>query len=512
MAAFRAYTGNPVFVGADFYIHKRKEDIGKAANGSQLSDKDIAMVFSRQKEQAGEAAKTFYKELFLENLKLNQNSLQLINSIFEDDTDTMLTEIDKQLKNKLQQAINQDELGTLMALYKDSSKQSKDLLSGTRQATAAFNKILQNIADASLLINGDLGPALASVLVYYKEHGNKKMSLEQMGQNLSMAIYDFVRAYPYIPLEEAKIYEVLMALDSLSKTFTTGKTTTNNDVVSSNIADVVDAMFSKGFSEVVGSQLNSVAGLAINKELAKIKGSDTVQVQKSDIKGYLTELDGGAYAGKTDYEFPNVSVSIDKTKATPEGGDIKMNIGISNKFYRSSAFPGGTYDGQKIHFSSGSGGTIKEVLSSLLETDLQHYLAYNTLFQSSSGLPAATIALQDIILTRQITRLFATRGGVKDFSQYVIVNGQVVSIWDLLQYATNRNVGLSQSMDKGGSQAIVLHIRGRTDIFEYSNESNARIRVPNVNKAINKATVIAEVRMEKLITAIPATDAIPSAQ
>ena len=112
MAAFRAYTGNPVFVGADFYIHKRKEDIGKAANGSQLNDKDIAMVFSRQKEQAGEAAKTFYKELFLENLKLNQNSLQLINSIFEDDTDTMLTEIDKQLKNKLQQAINQEELGT----------------------------------------------------------------------------------------------------------------------------------------------------------------------------------------------------------------------------------------------------------------------------------------------------------------------------------------------------------------------------------------------------------------
>lgn len=511
MAQYKVYTGNPVFVGADFYIHKRKRDIGKAANGDHMGDKDIAQVFSRQKEQAGEAAKTFYKSLFLENLKLNNNSMELINSVFEDDTGSMLEEIDKQLKKKLQAAINQEELSKLMALYKDSAKQSSELLSGTRQATAAFNNIVQNIADAALLVKGDLGTALASILTFYKGHGNRRMTLQDMGQNLSMAVNDFAKAYPYIPLEEAKIYEVVMALNRLAKSFTTGKTSTDKDIVDSNIADVVDSMFSRGFSEVIGSQLNSVAGLAINSELAKIKGSDTVQVQKSDIKGYLTELEGNAHAGKTDYEFPNVSVAIDKTKATPTGGEIKMSIGISNKFYRSSDFPGRAYAGQRIHFSSGSGGTVKEVLSSLLETNFQHYLAYNTLFQGASGLPAATIALQDIILTRQITRLFATRGGVKDFSQYVIVNGQVVSIWDLLQYASNTNVGLSKSMDKNSSQAVSLHIAGRTDIFEYAKEDNARVRVPNVNRVINKATVSAEVRLEKLVEAIPETEVIPTA-
>jgi hypothetical protein len=41
---------------------------------------------------------------------------------------------------------------------------------------------------------------------------------------------------------------------------------------------------------------------------------------------------------------------------------------------------------------------------------------------------AANIALNDILLTRQINRIFASRGGVKDFSQYVLVNGMVVSI------------------------------------------------------------------------------------
>ena len=55
---------------------------------------------------------------------------------------------------------------------------------------------------------------------------------------------------------------------------------------------------------------------------------------------------------------------------------------------------------------------------------------------------------------------------MEDFSQYVIVNGQVVSIWDLIQYALNNQVGLSASMDNDMSQGMVLHIQGRKEIFK----------------------------------------------
>ena len=80
-----------------------------------------------------------------------------------------------------------------------------------------------------------------------------------------------------------------------------------------------------------------------------------------------------------------------------------------------------------MSFSGGSGGTLREALNSLFDTDMEHYLAYNTLAYGSK-LPAANMALNDIILTRQLNRLFATRGGAKDFSQFVLVNGYVVSI------------------------------------------------------------------------------------
>ena len=75
-------------------------------------------------------------------------------------------------------------------------------------------------------------------------------------------------------------------------------------------------------------------------------------------------------------------------------------------------------------------------------------------------------------------------------------------------YASDTNVGLSSSMDKKGSQAIVLHIDGRKNIFNYSKEKNARKRVPGVNRAINKATIMATVRVEKLVEAIPRTEVI----
>ena len=52
--------------------------------------------------------------------------------------------------------------------------------------------------------------------------------------------------------------------------------------------------------------------------------------------------------------------------------------------------------------------------------------------------------LQDLILTRQLVKLFSSRGGEDDFSQWMLVNGQVISIWQLIM-STEKFVGLSHS-------------------------------------------------------------------
>lgn len=497
MGAYKPYTGNPVFAGADFYIHKRKRDIGKAlGSGKHIGDKDIADRFNKQKTSASEAAKTYYQALFLENLKLSDEAMQLLNGTFENDKDTMITEIDKQVKKALQKSINQDELEKLMGLYRGTAQISKGLMDA-ETALKSFNTLLENLAQASELVRGPLGADLATFLRAQMASSSHNLDTTKMGLKLYDALESFIFKNNYIPIEELKIAHVVDALDRLAENLLFGKTSTGHDLTKSNITRMVDQVFSKGFSEVVGSQLNSVAELTFDEELTKVVGEKTHQVQLTDISGSKTASSGQKRAGKTDIKLSNVIVALNYENA-PHLGEVTMDIGISNKFYRSEAFPGVKYDGQHLSFSGGSGGSLKEALESLFHSDFDRYLAYNTLAYGD-GLQTANMALNDIILTRQINRLFSTRGGASDFSQYILVNGHVVSVWELIQYVSQNMVGYSNSQAGSKNQGAALSIKGRPEILQsLKSSSNARIRVPRVNNAVNDATISAHVHIHKL--------------
>lgn len=499
MATYKVYTGNPVFAGADFYIHKRKRDIGKAAGQNHMSDADIAAVFNKQKISAGEAAKTYYETLFLKNLKMSDEAMELLNGTFENDKEKMITEIDKQVKTALQKTINQDQLEKLMGLYKDSADISQGLMQA-ETALKSFNTLLENLAQASTLVRGPLGADLAACLRAQQMNFSNNLDLTKMGLRLYNALDNFIERNNFIPLDEIKMTYVVNALDRLAENLTYGKTSSGEDITKSNITQMVDKIFSKGFSEVIGSQLNSVAELTFDEELTKVVGDKSHKVQLTDTKGNQIGESGKKRAGKTDIKLSNVVVALNYENAA-YNGEVVMDIGISNKFYRSEAFPGIQYDGQSLSFSGGSGGTLREALNSLFDTDMEHYLAYNTLAYGSK-LPAANMALNDIILTRQLNRLFATRGGAKDFSQFVLVNGYVVSIWELIQYATNNTLGYSNSQTESASQGAALSIKGRPEILKaLTSSDNARIRVPKVNKAVNTATITAHIHVDKLSVA-----------
>ena len=497
--AYKVYTGNPVFAGADFYIHKRKRDIGKAAGHNFMNDADIASVFNKQKLSAGEAAKTYYKTLFLDNLKIDDEAMELLNGTFDNDKEKMISEIDKQVKEALQKSINQDQLERLMTLYKSSAEVSKKLLNAP-EALKAFNQLIENFAQASELVRGPLGSELATCLRAKMTNFANNFDLTKMGLRLYSALDDFVEQNNFIPLDEIKMSYVVNALNRLAENLTHGKTTTGQDITEENITRMVDQLFSKGFSEVIGSQINEVAELTFDAELAKVVGDQGHKVQITDTKGQMVGQSGQKRAGKTDIKLSNVMVALDYSSA-PYGGYINMDIGISNKFYRTERFPGVSYDGETLSFGGGSGGTLKEALNSLFDSNFEHYLAYNTLAYGNK-LPAANMALNDIILTRQINRVFATRGGTNDFSQFVLVNGYVVSIWELIQYATANVMGYSNSQEGSANQGAALSIKGRPEILQALNSSNqARIRVPKVNNAVNKATISAHVHIDKLSVA-----------
>ena len=72
--------------------------------------------------------------------------------------------------------------------------------------------------------------------------------------------------------------------------------------------------------------------------------------------------------------------------------------------------------------------------------------------------------VNDLIVTRQILRLFATAGNESDFAQFMLVNGKIVSVWNIVQYAISSNLMLSKSEGGSASQGIVLSIPDRSKI------------------------------------------------
>lgn len=429
------YSGPYIFAGSDYYVHKRKKNIGRAAGGDPQSDSAIANVFSKQKEQTADAAKAYYKELFIQNLKVDHKSLELLNEVFQ--KDDFMTSVDQAIKTNMQKAINTEELAKLRRNQTVAINAARKMLSAPNvvQKTRHYDVFLGVLADTVELVHGDLGGHLAKAILASQSNGAKgPHTVQQYGQGLIDAMERFVQDdvddifFMITPQDEEKFYTIVEHLGGFANRLIKNQTSTNRTINKSNIVDMVDALFSAGFSEVIGGQLQEVADMTMDHSLTKVVGNKTTEIQRTDTKGNMTVKEKGTAAyGKTDIKFENVNVKLDISEINAMGGEITLDIGVSNKFYRTEGFMGALQEDGKLSFSSGSGGSLKEALESIFNSNYEEYLAYNALARGNQLL-ASNIALHNLILTRQINRLFATRGGVQDFSQFIFANGQVISI------------------------------------------------------------------------------------
>jgi hypothetical protein len=428
------YSGPYIFAGSDYYVHKRKRNIGRAAGGSPMSDAEIASIFSKQKEQTANAAKAYYKQLLIHNLKVDDQSLKLLNEVFQKD-DT-ISAIDGAIKKNMEKAMNIEELTTLRTNRDVAIGMAKQMLTAPSvvSKTSYYDTFLQVLADTVQLVHGEPGKYLAKALLISQSNGKKgPHTLKGYGEGIMNALHHFItdevdEFFTVLPEEVDKFYELVTALGGFASRLQEGKTSTGATINKKNIVDMVDALFTSGFSELIGSQLKDIAEMAIDHSLTTIVGKDTTEIQRTDQHGNMTfKQKGSAAFGKTDIKFQNVNIKLDVSEAREIGGEITLDIGISNKFYRTQGFVGITEDKDKLSFSSGSGGSLKEALESIFNSNYEEYLAYNALARGNQLL-ASNLALHNLILTRQINRLFSTRGGVQDFSQFIFANGQVISI------------------------------------------------------------------------------------
>lgn len=502
-----AYKGRYKFnSNGDLYIHQHSYCIGNAMKGSAESDSSLSKVFASQKTAASNAVKKFYTKLYIDNLSLSEQELALLSSAFEVSSEELIKMIDKAVKDKMGDLMSKENLENLLEQQKNAVKNAKDMFSGdAKKQLKAFNDMLDAISKASELVTSKHSTALAQLLANLKY--KRFIGLSQMGGKLENAIDTFVKTNKITKADDEQMFKVVSALKTFANTLSTGVTKGNkkNLLTQDNIVKVIDSLFSPAFSESIASVLKGVEEhAAIDTLKASLTGTDSPHGILTDHRGNIIGFDNTPAQGKMDFRFKNIAVSLEH-EGSGNTQSVSMRVGVSNKLYRDLKFS----NGEKIPaltFNSGSGGTLQEAIDALIPGGKVRlkYLAYNALAHWQE-LDETTAALNDVLLTRQVIRMFATRGGSEDFAQYLFINGEVVSFMELLSYVTNAENSLSKSrtqITQKDSQAAALSIAGRPALADKVKIRNAALRTSAVNEVIKTSTISAQLRVHKLAQAL----------
>ena len=468
----------------DYYIHLNKMNIGNRANNAIINFKD-------QKQQVQIETLKQYKDFF--NTSLNGQSLEVLAAACDLNEEDFLNVLNTELQQKLQKDININALGSLYQIVNsgDISKYLQEAVD--KNDVEQLSKALQIIAEAlNLLEKGD--KSLGAILNKSLKDAN---SFADIGGKLSQLLAEYQINNNYRLIKRQSLESAKKQLDNLAKALISGKfVSSKKDLTAKGLSTLLlNGIISTSIAQGLGFSIAGKSGSILYKSILEAVGTKNVTVTSNSDKNIKI-------TGKTDVKAKGVSLTLEGIDGGENAGRINLNLGISSKFYTGQGFK--DLDNKNISIGSGSGGTLKQALDSIFSDDVSRYLSYNYITHNQY-----VIQLNDLITKRQILRLFATAGSEEDFAQFMLINGNVISIWEILQYVLNNDVGLSSTMKGSSSQGIVIDIPNRPVIYASNvydplegkgdNPSvSAWQRSHKVNTAIGSARIYAELHLTNL--------------
>jgi hypothetical protein len=490
------YTG-PIPRYGGYYIHYHQENIGKAGGHGIVPD--ITAIFQNQKKSALEATKSAYKTMFRNNI--SDLSLELLGEVLSDEDEPM-TELNRQMSSKLQDSINEDSISRMVAIQRRiTSKKSfgEAFLKGGKEKIEALSNLLEALAECCTMLYSEEGGYLGAALmeVYDAINTTPNITNRNIGIKLQKVVKEFATENNGATFEQQQVNLVVNKINNLANALISKTTASSGQSLTvRSINALVDHIFSDAFAESFAAMLTESSWLSVADTVMAMTGGEQYQAIVYDDAGRPIVTASSA-TGKTDIKAKNVTFTIDGYNDI-SGGEITLDLGLSNKTYKTNHVKGLDNKIKSQTYEVGAGGTLQEAFQLLFGGNIYNkYLAYNIIAHRSQR-PIEAEALQDIILTRQLLRLFSSRGGSQDFSQFMILNGEVVSIWSLILAAQNF-VGKSRSVNT--DQPISLSIPSGPAIEKMAENQSPMVRIYTTNRAINSATITASVHLDKLMAA-----------
>ena len=502
---------------SELYIHQHVENIGKLLNqNNNFSSvtQDITQTFIKQKQQAVAASKAQFKRLYFSTLKLSNKAKVALADVFNEEDD-LLKELDSQLKKGLEQQIASENIERLIEIQRNLSHQqianlwAKKVGSGASEKTLKeFNQLINALIEVAKIIqNENGGAALLGMLQNFSASIGQQTKISVAGASVSLqkAINRFKKENNSVLIDMPVVNNIIEGINKITTTLHLAASEESYSKRGAN--QLISGIFSTEFGEAIaGTIRTSVEDMlaeAILKSAGTLKttGQKAVKIEYTDEYGRIltnNNLPNEAKMGKADIKREGVSLSL---ISTPQ--KIELDVGISVKTYKTNKIGKlSSLGGQTI--SSGSGGTIKEAFLALFGNNfVKNYYGYNIMAHSINPMVAEQSGLlNDLLLTRQITRLFASRGGSKDFAQFILINGTLVSIYDIILLSETMSFNKSASQESTDSkQGIYLSIPDRLEISNLNNttiENNFR-RSKLVQSKIDNTRIYAHIHLDKLL-------------
>ena len=152
---------------------------------------------------------------------------------------------------------------------------------------------------------------------------------------------------------------------------------------------------------------------------------------------------------KTDVEFQNFKVHTRGSSQTRELS-FEMDLGLSAKTYASKKmgnFGDKNFGNQQV--SLGGGMDLGTAVNIISNDDRIRYLGYNAIAWRDKGYKEAYQQIKKAAFLRSIIYLTGSRN-FDDFASLLMVNGQIISLWDIIKYVI---LNIDTIMGSSGSRS-----------------------------------------------------------
>lgn len=427
-----------------YYIHRH-------VNHFQMGAAQARMKQIRD-EQYGKMRKR-YVQNYINSTSLTQDQQRLLSQAMEG-KEGLVSEMDKILSESFATSVNQG-LKTKMLDMMNKSYDSIDDFLGSKGKRDLQNldKMFTQITNAIKLLNSSGGAELAVILKSTLKNATAANDSHALRQATQDALNTFEGKA--IRVNQKQIHSILQSLDNFVAAIE------GQEYSKQKLQGYLRNIFSTQLGEVVAGKIGAKAYKAVDdtiKVATKQSGSSTVKIQEDPaLQQHFKQFGSQSKVYKTDMLL-ETPMTI-----TSKEDEIKFEIGtgLSVKWYKSFE-------------KTGEVGIVNEKsLEHRLEQMLNgsdKYLAYNAIAlaeQDSSGYAA----LKSAILARNLdTFISGLGGGSKDFSQFLVINGEFYSIWDIINVVQNYNSGAG-STDGKTNDPFTISATGASKVIQLTQDA-----------------------------------------